>query len=192
MKHCVLAVSLLFACTGPTTHPVLEPERVDDAKAEAATASSQCGCSDQTQTCSSPTSGPSKAAIIPPGFWCSESRETANGPPLNVCYSTADTCNRLRKEGQATGILMSVCRSRESAYCFTMTDADGQRVHWRCYESMAECLPLREKAMSQQPTLPFSECSGSSSVMLPEQSVEESHNAPARTTGSLVLLRLCR
>ena len=149
MKTVVLVVSLMIACTGPTH--VSEPQRTiptqkDDDGAR------------QGQSCEAAAPTPLKPTIIPSGFWCTESREAADRSPLNVCYSTEGTCKRLRKEGVASGYVMSACRSRGAAYCFTATDAAGQRVHWRCYENLDECLPLREKAIGQQPTFRFSEC----------------------------------
>lgn len=156
MRTVVVVTSLLVACTGPTQ--LSEPQRTIGASTPPTAPAEDCDCACQGQLCETAVSTTPKATIIPTGFWCAESREAADSSPLKVCYSTEDTCKRLRKEGLASGYVMSACRSREAAYCFTATDADSQRVHWRCYETLDECLPLREKAIGQQPTLPYSEC----------------------------------
>lgn len=157
MRAVGMVSTLLVACTGSAQ--LSEPQRTRSAVAPPAAALvEECDCACQGQSCEAAVSTPQEPTIIPTGFWCAESREAADSSPLNVCYSTEGTCKKLRKEGLASGYLMSACRSREAAYCFTATDADSQRVHWRCYETLDECLPLRKKAIDQQPTLPFSEC----------------------------------
>lgn len=95
---------------------------------------------------------------IPAGFWCAEFRKNEADVPLTVCYSAEATCAKLRKEGLDSGSLVSPCSASHSAYCFTITDALKQRVHWRCYDSMKGCTPLRQKAMVQLPNLDFGEC----------------------------------
>lgn len=96
--------------------------------------------------------------FIPSQFWCLGSHRTTGGTPLHVCYSTRDSCNRMRKEGLNVGAFMTSCRPQNSAFCFTATNAIGQTVHWRCYASDTECVTSRAKWPDRQSSLDLSQC----------------------------------
>ena len=161
MNRAVLVICSLTACSGSSS-PVAEPQQTTEGLAQpsplpAKTCETPVNAQPaQTLVCKTP---PPSEGFIPSGFWCAESRKTADHPPLNVCYSTEVTCSKLRQEGIDSGAMVSTCRPRESAYCFTMIQAVEQKVYWRCYETMEECQPLRTRWISEQPKLTFGECS---------------------------------
>ena len=96
-------------------------------------------------------------------------RRDATRPTLTVCYSAESTCVKMRGDGVGIGAVVGECGPRESAYCFTMTDAPQQRVHWRCYESEDDCTRLRKRAMGEQPELHSGECGLTSPARLSQQ-----------------------
>ena len=154
MKFAVWIVACLVACSGSAV-PVVQPQQAsEDVDSPPTPPAPVC----KSESTAEPICQPREAAI-PPGFWCAEFRkDKADEAPLTVCYSSAETCARVRKEGLDAGGVVSECQTSQVAYCFTMTDAPKQRVHWRCYDSMKGCTPSRKKAMAQLPKLQFGEC----------------------------------
>ena len=173
-----LVVGCLVACSG-TTVPVAEPQPTTETvePAPEPESSPESELAPETEPAPTPESASVPAApscvsasiekpiceprdaAIPPGFWCAEFRRSKDDEvPLTVCYSTNETCAKLRKEGLDTGALVSECRTGQTAYCFTMTDAPKQRVHWRCYDAMENCRSLRKAAMEKFPKLQIGEC----------------------------------
>lgn len=154
MKIAVWITGCLVACSGSAL-PVAQPQQTFETFEPAPLPAASVCKNDSTEE---PICKP-REATIPPGFWCAEFRKNkADNEPLTVCYSTAETCARVRKEGLDGGGVVSECHTRQAAYCFTMTDAPKQRVHWRCYDSMEGCTPNRQIALKQLPKLQFGEC----------------------------------
>lgn len=158
MRASVLLVGLIAACAGSATPPVV-PEATNETAINTTTLPPPpANCPSKQQLCKAPSPASSRPWPIPSGFWCAKSRKTANSAALNVCYSTEITCNTLRKQGLKSGALVSTCRTRDSAHCFTMVQPTEQSVYWRCYESTGECSTMRQKWSSEQPKLFFGEC----------------------------------
>ena len=149
----VVVVVLFVACAGPDT-PVNEPYSSTATQVSKVPSDSR-NCSNESLWTPQESS---KSEVIPPGFWCAESRRTASDNPLHVCFSSEKKCNLLRQTSIQSGNQVSACRERDTAVCFTMTDKVEQRVHWRCYEGLEDCLPLREKWLGDQPDFRFGEC----------------------------------
>ena len=158
MKASVLLLGFVAACAGSAPSPA-EPEPTSETAVKSNTLPPpQTNCPTKEQLCEGPTTVHLRPWPIPSGFWCAVSQKTANHTPLNVCYSTETTCNTLRKQGVDSGALVSSCRSRDSAHCFTMVQPTQQSVYWRCYETTGECSTMREKWSVEQPKLFFGEC----------------------------------
>ena len=102
---------------------------------------------------------PSIQDFMPSTFWCTVSRKTPEGVPLNVCYTAESSCKTLRQEAINDGALIEPCHEQNSAVCFSMVQNIEQRVHWRCYATLRECESLLARWEQDQPTLQFGECS---------------------------------
>lgn len=139
MKFVLL--SLLCACSGSAitdTHPV----------------------TDQDPTASrEPVPEPVNRVPGGHGFWCTELRTDPGSVDHDgECYRVESTCEAIRKKAIAAGVHATACVASERAHCFTITDAERQRVHWRCYDSNVLCLSQRRKFRNEHPDYDFTTC----------------------------------
>ena len=146
-------MGLLFVACAGTQPPALESSPVAD-NSTPGDSQKVCNCPADARS-ARPEAG---SAVIPPGFWCAQSRRTAEENPLHVCFSSEGKCQTLRQSSIKSGNLVSTCQERDTAFCFTMTDKEEQRVHWRCYEAMNDCTLLRKKWLGDQPSFRFGRC----------------------------------
>ena len=146
---------LLMACSGPAVLP--EQSVKEGHNAPAPKPERTCDQSDKSPALCAPCT--TQCNTIPTGFWCISVLFEAKDSPLTICYSAEATCTKMRNEGFDIGAQVGECQTRESAYCFTMTDTPEQRVHWRCYDSEDDCGTLKQHAMGKNPEMLFGECS---------------------------------
>ena len=153
----VASCLLLASCTGSAT-PLQGAHQPSTTRgAQTNPSSDACDCSD-AQTTSNERYSLLRRVSLPDGFWCAESRKNADDSPLHVCFNSEGTCNTLRQDSLSKGNLVGTCQESDAAFCFTMTDAAQQQVHWRCYQSLEDCQPLRKKWLGDEPTFRFGEC----------------------------------
>ena len=108
-----------------------------------------------------PAEGHSSVSLrgfIPSGFWCGESRKTPKDSPINICYSTQNTCQVMRKRGLDAGGVMGICTEKNAAHCFTMIQDGDQKIYWRCYETHDECESRSQEWAGEYPKLRFGQC----------------------------------
>ena len=150
----VAAALLLAACGSQHTVP---PAQTSEPLAETPEPTAHpCDCPADVDVPEPRT--PSRTRFAPTEFWCLEYQE-AEDKRLNVCYSTENTCNALKKRAIARGLQTTSCQVRATAFCFTMTDRVAQKVSWHCYPSIEECQKTLFEGRTTKPQQEFDRCS---------------------------------
>ena len=156
MTRVFLFVATLAACSG-SKHYSSGPSSMPQAKCSPCV---EAAAGDENPSQSASKSEPSTIQYVPgQGFWCADFRKTPDDNEyLGACYRTKSKCDEIRKNGDDSGITVSSCESRSSAYCFTLADTTQHAMYWRCYKSTAHCSAQYRKHRDKHSELSLSEC----------------------------------
>lgn len=159
MKFLILAGCVLLACNGKNQPSVGSTIPLEPPNTVTSSLPDDCHCQDKVPEPAAKTlaAGP-KDWPVPAGFWCASFAKSTGKRPLNVCYSSAATCNQMLKDATAVQAIASECRNQTSAYCFLMVQKSNHAVYWRCYGSTEDCTMQQKKWMNDKPQLQFGRC----------------------------------